>query len=121
MCAVIMRPALRRDCLVPAGQFPRGRGAFPRRPGCLARPVVPATGGAQRTPRGARRACRGSTPGRRVIVVARRRRGGRLVMVLGTPGRVPVGVFWVVPAVAGHPPAPGADATSSPAGSPVER
>src|SRR5689334_1120518 len=121
MCAVIARPALRRDRVIPAGQFPRGRSALPRRTGGLAGPVVPAAGGAQRAPRGPRRPRRGPAPGRRVVVTARVRRGGRPVVVLGTPGCVLAYVFWVVPAVAGHPPAPGADATSSPAGSPVER
>src|SRR5215469_7995896 len=101
MCAVIARPAPRRDRLIPPGQFPRGRGVLPRRAGGLAGPVVPAAGAA---------------PGRRVVVIARVWRGGRLVMVRGTPGRVPADVFWVVPAAAGHPPAPEADATSSPAG-----
>ena len=119
--AVIARPALRRDRLIPPGQFPRRCGALPRRPGGLAWPVVPAAGGAQCAPRAALRACRGPAPGRRVVVTARLRLGRCLVVVPGTPGRVPADVFWVVPAVAGHPPAPGADATSSPAGSPVER
>src|SRR5215467_11464030 len=116
MCAVIARPVL-RGRLIPAGQFPRGRGALPWRAGGLAGPVVPAAGGAQCAPRGAWRARRGPTPGHCVGVTAR----VRLVVVLGTPGRVPAYVFWVIPAAAGHPPAPGADATSSPAGSPVER
>src|SRR6516165_5475652 len=106
MCTVIARPAPRRDRLIPAGQFPRGRGVLPRRAGGLAGPVVRAAGGAQCAARGVRRARRGATPGRRVVVTARGRRGGRLVVVLGTPGRVPADVFWVVPAVAGHPPAP---------------
>src|SRR6266702_1105540 len=70
--AVIALAALRRDGLVPAGQFPRRRGVLPRRSGGLARPV----------------------------------------MLPGTPGRVPVYFVWVVPATAGHPPAPGPGAPS---------
>src|SRR5262249_59216056 len=42
-------------------------------------------------------------------------------VVFGTPSRVPVEPVFVIPAMPRHPPAPGDDATSSPAGSPVER
>src|SRR5262249_13017274 len=113
--AVVARPRL-----VPARQVPRGAGALPGRARFLPPPVVPPPRGGERTSCRAGRA-RGAGPGRRIGVTGRVRRARRLLVVPGTPWSVPVQPVVVIPAAARHPPAPGADATGSPAGRPVER